>query len=398
MIFRTLTRSSLWLALAIAASLAIALQCSPPSGSDGDGDGDTDTDADTDSGGDGDTDLDYDFPSEQGCTKVDILFVIDNSGSMSEEQSNLAANFPQFIAKLEEYRTPADTQLEYRVGLTSTSRSGLVYNASVVMKQGGPECETTDTCPRENQTCECPGRGFEECSDACPAKCYCEPPGMRMPVNETCNGENGQLITPRGYAEPWIDGPGSHVAPAFSSSAVLGTGGCSMEMPLYAMEHALSPEFHSAPGGANAGFLRDDALLMVIVITDEDDCSSNNSVINQESIMDINHPFAGTSGDAGCTDADGNTLDDQYLPMDHYIEFLDGLMGIRSHWTMAVIAGQQACDSAYGNAFTAHRLGDFVDLAGSNTVFSDICAADLAGALDEALDILQIACDDYVLI
>ena len=31
--------------------------------------------------------------AEQMCTKMDILFVIDNSGSMQEEQANLASNF-----------------------------------------------------------------------------------------------------------------------------------------------------------------------------------------------------------------------------------------------------------------------------------------------------------------
>ena len=35
---------------------------------------------------------------------VDILFVVDDSGSMAEEQNNLAANFPQFVSVLEDYR------------------------------------------------------------------------------------------------------------------------------------------------------------------------------------------------------------------------------------------------------------------------------------------------------
>ena len=34
---------------------------------------------------------------ETECTKMDLLFVVDDSGSMGEEQSNLAANFPAFI-------------------------------------------------------------------------------------------------------------------------------------------------------------------------------------------------------------------------------------------------------------------------------------------------------------
>ena len=400
MLRRTLTGGRIWLVLGVAMALLLGTQCRPPSTSDGDGDGDSDTDTDTDSDNDsdGDSDLDYDFPNEQGCTKVDLLFVIDDSGSMSEEQSNLAHNFPEFIKRVEAYRTPADTQLEYRVGVTSTSRDGLRFNASLTQKMGAGPCEITDDCPNTNHTCECPSRGFEECSEACTGPCFCEPPGMTMPINETCSGEDGVLVTPPGYPDSWIDGPGDHVSGAFSSAASLGTSGCSMEMPLYAMEHALSPEHHSAPGGANAGFLRSDALLMVIIITDEDDCSSNNDTIDQRTIIDMMHPFAGMSGDNGCTNADGETTDEQYLPVNHYIEFLDGLMGIRTHWAVAVIAGQTSCESSFGTAYTAHRLNDFTEAAGSNAIFSDICAADLAGALDEALEILEIACEDYVLI
>ena len=54
------------------------------------GDGGTDTDTDTDTGNGN---------MENGCNKVDILFVIDNSDSMSEEQTALIAAFPSFVAK-----------------------------------------------------------------------------------------------------------------------------------------------------------------------------------------------------------------------------------------------------------------------------------------------------------
>jgi hypothetical protein len=37
------------------------------------------------------------------CDKMDIVFIVDNSGSMDEEQQNLAANFPQFAAKIKSY-------------------------------------------------------------------------------------------------------------------------------------------------------------------------------------------------------------------------------------------------------------------------------------------------------
>src|SRR5690349_21291387 len=35
------------------------------------------------------------------CTAIDLLFVIDNSGTMGEEQLNLAANFPLLVDQLQ---------------------------------------------------------------------------------------------------------------------------------------------------------------------------------------------------------------------------------------------------------------------------------------------------------
>ena len=46
--------------------------------------------------------------------KVDILFVIDDSGSMGEEQAKLAANFAPFVATLEE------AGADYRIAVTTT--------------------------------------------------------------------------------------------------------------------------------------------------------------------------------------------------------------------------------------------------------------------------------------
>ena len=46
---------------------------------------------------------------------VDILFVIDNSGSMGEEQANLSSSFASLINVLEDPEFDAD----YRIGITT---------------------------------------------------------------------------------------------------------------------------------------------------------------------------------------------------------------------------------------------------------------------------------------
>src|SRR5262245_34619860 len=56
-----------------------------------------------------------------GCSKMDLLFVIDNSGSMGQEQTNLIANFPNFINVLDM------SGLDYRVAVTTTSRNYTYY-------------------------------------------------------------------------------------------------------------------------------------------------------------------------------------------------------------------------------------------------------------------------------
>src|SRR5881394_453671 len=67
-----------------------------------------------DTGGGPDAGGDPVFPPDDsgngaGCTKIDVLFVIDNSGSMGQEQTNLIANFPMFITVLDQ------SGLDYRV-------------------------------------------------------------------------------------------------------------------------------------------------------------------------------------------------------------------------------------------------------------------------------------------
>src|SRR4051794_8019943 len=69
-------------------------------------------DSDANAHGDGDNST----VDALGCTKMDVLFVIDNSGSMGEEQTNLVANFPMFISVLDQ------SGLDYRVGVTTTGR------------------------------------------------------------------------------------------------------------------------------------------------------------------------------------------------------------------------------------------------------------------------------------
>jgi len=93
---------------------AFASACGPSTGHNGTGGDDMQVDASGGGGGGGGGGGSGDAPVFDAL-KMDILFVIDNSGSMSQEQTNLVANFPQFVSVLEA------SNLDYRVAVTTTS-------------------------------------------------------------------------------------------------------------------------------------------------------------------------------------------------------------------------------------------------------------------------------------
>ena len=171
------------------------------------------------------------FGPGEACTKIDFVFVVDNSGSMAEEQGNLAANFPQFISVIDQYQTSTGTPLDYRVALTTTGRD-ITYGLAI--------------------------------------------PGF-PPITQTEIGDNGAFLQRCGMGRRWLERGDNDVAGTFACNAQVGTMGPGMEMPLFALELALGDRIAD---GTNEGFLRDDALLALVILTDEDDCSRKDDGFN----------------------------------------------------------------------------------------------------------------------
>jgi hypothetical protein len=260
---------------------------------------------------------------------MDILFVVDDSGSMSEEQSNLATNFPQFINVLDNYTTSSGDALDYRVAVTTTGRD-VQYTISVG--------------------------------------------GFTLPFDE--RGDNGAFRQDCGMTRRWLERGDSNVGSTFACAAEVGTGGPSLEMPLEVINMAFTDRMTD---GTNQGFLRDDALLAIVVLTDEDDCSrtDNNFTIQSDACDASSQP--------------------ELVDISNYLAFLDNLTGDRGRWAMAAIAGPGpgSCTSNFGDAIEAQRLKSFVNMAGSNAVFSSICDGDLATPLAQALDTFDAACQNF---
>ena len=296
--------------------------CSTASGDGTPGDGD----------GDGDGNGDGDGDSGETCDKIDYLFVIDDSGSMQAEQENLAANLPMFADVIANY-APSGVAVDYRVAVTSTG-SDVVY-----------EQETFAS-------------------------------GQTIRFDQA--GANGAFFTSCGMSRPWLEAGDADLAGTFACAAELGTGGPGAEMPLLALDWALT---RRVDDGQNAGFARDDALLAVIILTDQDDCSREDD------------NFVLAPGARTCFDpSDSNIID-----LDHYLTTIDDFKGDRGRWALATIAGPgpDDCSSDFGGAAEATRLIDFVDRVGDNAVISSICEEDLSTALADALSVFDDACRKF---
>src|SRR5690606_31819645 len=217
---------------------ALALGCGPSDRMTDTVGGDDDGAAGVDAGG---SDNPNDPDRAEKCNRMDLVFVIDDSGSMVEEQENLAANFDDFIAVLEAYQTEDGQPLDYRVAVTTSGRD-LSYTI-------------------DEEPITIPGIGT------------IDPP----PIPFTEAGDNGLFRQGCGMSRPWLERTDGDVSTTFACVAEVGTGGPSIEMPLQTSRMALE-------GTINQGFLREDALLALVILTDEDDCSrpDNNFTVQSD--------------------------------------------------------------------------------------------------------------------
>ena len=166
--------------------------------------------------------------------KVDILFVVDNSGSMAEEQANLARNFPLFMQALGTTDDPAGPDLH--VAVVSSDLGAGAGTFSISCPVGGDQglfCRGLAPAPQAVDFC---------------ARCGVDT-------------SQGRFLRSR---NPNFAGS---ISDAFSCMARLGTSGCGFEHTLGALTSALT-------AAQNGPFLRDDAYLAFVLITDEDDCTA----------------------------------------------------------------------------------------------------------------------------
>jgi hypothetical protein len=239
----------------------------PETGDNGDGDGDPDDTMgcppggcldleDTDSEGGGGC-----SSGDGSCNQVDLLFVIDNSGTMGEEQVNLSANFPLLIDKLQ-MLTGEDGELlnpDVHIMVTTTD-------------VGHPQCtqfQIDGYAPAVGspQATACSERleyftGLGSNPPSFPEACDCP-----VPIEPT----NAPFIEFSGPMGSITNVPANDVKGALSCIGPQGIVGCGYEAPLESMLQAI---YDGAAWNQGAKpFLRDGAILAIAIITDEADCS-----------------------------------------------------------------------------------------------------------------------------
>ncbi|MEM6533247.1 MAG: vWA domain-containing protein [Myxococcota bacterium] len=258
--------------------------------------------------------------------QTDILFIVDNSGSMAEEQAELRANVDAFIRVLTE--SPND----YQVGLIST--------------------DISRAPPDDISICE-PCCDIDTDSDGIPDFTDCD--DGRLYSSDFQNRIFSRPPREGRTAEEIAQDTDALIREFNATIEVLGTDGSAFEAPLEAMKRAVDPQGDVAVRLLNRGFLREDASLAVIFLTDEDDCSFPESF------------YEGRFDDISCYVEDGA------LPINDYVDFLVQLKGSVEAVRAAAIVGGVPIPDADERELGFRASGCVTDQADAVGEPSDAC-------------------------
>ena len=207
-------------------------------------------------------------PSEPS-NEVDILLVVDNSGSMGEEQATLSENIDQFLDPL------LAAGMDVRIAITTTDDSNYwCKGAGVSSAESGNF--VLSSCRSRLGDFYFSGDDTNA-EDACTN--FCEFDNINTEPTVTA-------LDPTPRARPWLeatpDGTNLSGTPTLSQALQCavpqGINGCGFEAPLESMWKALRLAENSSR--EQYGFLRSTAHLAVVFLSDEVDCSDNSSYEN----------------------------------------------------------------------------------------------------------------------
>lgn len=268
-----------------------------------------------------------------GTCDIDILFVVDTSGSMMDAAENLAeAAFPNFAGELETYPELG----KYRVAVTThlygqnEVTDGVMVQDSLFLTQGWPVGQPHDAFDCEEvPSVEC---GF-------------------------------------GSGESWMVGPSSTLHDEF---ACVGRVACHQNV--YIGEPTLQAGLEALRFPDNSGFLREDALLVVVYITDEDDQSTMAPAPLRENILALKGG------------------DEKYV----VVLTLGGPM-VGTVEVNSVTHAMGCISDYYGATEQTPRLIEFSGLFGARGLHYNLCDDDISSALTSAIDALETSCGEILI-
>ena len=194
------------------------------------------------------SDKDVGDATPPGCKgKIDFLFVISRGANMQSSQAKLIAAFPKFIETIESKFADFDFHIMVIDGDTEWG-----------LEPCDVDCQMQGSCEVPDYPCDLLGL-VTTCDRTIGAGNVFAAGSNAM--NQPCTIAGGRRYLTK--EQP-------NLSETFSCIAKLGVSG--RDLLGEALTMAMKPEIN-APGGCNAGFLRDDALLMVTFIGGYDDGS-----------------------------------------------------------------------------------------------------------------------------
>ena len=299
--------------------------------------------------------------SEMGCSKVDFLFVVDNSSSMADKQANLAASFPGFIDAIQAQVEGQDYHI-----MVVDSDENPTWFCEPSVSNGDPACfgACHPSCSPQNFACGGYTCGATNTLDAEDTRLGC---GVVRPLggeasNVDCGVPEGKRYVTA--SQPDLDG-------TFGCMAKVGVSGHWFERPASATLAALDPD--NLEGGCNDGFLRDDAILVLVWITDDFDRQA-----------ELDDAMPGING----------------TPQDWYEAVIDAKSGDPSAVVMlgvlATPTPPPGPSCRHGGDDAALKFIEFVDLFGDQGRVVDACEQDYSPFFSEAVGLIDTTCDGFV--
>ncbi|MCD6500303.1 MAG: hypothetical protein J7M25_18560 [Deltaproteobacteria bacterium] len=212
---------------------------------------------------------------------VDILFGIDNSESMSNEQTNLRGQFSVLMNTLQQMRGGLPN---VHLGVVSSDLGMGNYTTVGGCREIGGDKGALGVVKGTDLGAQCIGAGQHYIVDVEPKGCQITKAPQEHGVTCTADscaqsncdavagqGETLTLIKDSTTGCPRCVNYTGTLEDVFSCYAGLGINGCGFEHQLEGVRRALDESLTPQ----NTGFIRNSAYLAVIWISDEDDCSSN---------------------------------------------------------------------------------------------------------------------------